>query len=186
MTILRDTISRNTRLACSWTPAEVAAIADVTVIAAIRFCSSLARAGVLIESEPGRYVAGPKADEWRCVKTATREGGNSAKYLQAKKVRDELATRDWEVRTGKRREEVDLTISREDKLRQSGQEADIEMKKGTLTVAEYAQFMGWSTKTVIRRIRSGAIPTLNHGVRSYRIPITHLAEVVNVAAQTKI
>jgi excisionase family DNA binding protein len=137
----------------------------------------------LIESTPGRFVAGPEVDEWRCKKTKTREGGSSAKYLAAKKVREEIMARDWEVRTGKRREVVDLTTSANRKRQQLATEDDLRMQKGTLTPTEYAVYLGLHVETILRRVRTGQIPKVPGLGRTIRIPITHLAEAVNVKVQ---
>ena len=184
MTILRDTIAQLSRLCCDFTPEEVAKIADVSAVAAVRYCNILATIHVLDETSPRRFMAGSKIEEWRTakpIKRGTRPGGSSAKYLEAKALRDQLANRAWMVSRGKlpdpRKGGIPdgLTTSHEAR---SGQlrPRRAKVNPATVTVKECAEFTHLSPKTIRRRIADGTIPICPPLGRRVRIPKTFLVE----------
>lgn len=180
MPALRDTIVRLTHLQCDWATSEVAEIARVTPIAVERYCNQLCKLEVLIKVADHRYVCGPKAVDWRTKTTKTREGGNSKLFRGAQAVRDQLAKRDWAVRTGKIKvgeESGKFTTPAASAL--DNQRQAQSRQQGLVTVKQAAIFLNVSKRTLQRRIAAGEIPIVRISRQCLRIPKTYLVGIAS-------
>lgn len=191
MTALRDTIVKLSRFICDWTPAEVAAMAEVTEIAAVRYCNQLWRKKILSQPSKGRFMAGPRIDEWRALKPKTRAGGAANRYLAAKALRATLVRRDWEVATGRLpapgakgiadgiAEDLTTQNSAEDRKLSEATQKTMEkraMRTACCTIREAAAYLGVGYSTIEKRIKRGEIPICSEPQRRVMIPKTYLLE----------
>lgn len=176
---LRGTIGNLTRLACAWSHQEAAALAQVTPIAAERYCNRLCKEGVLVRTTDQKYKAGPEADAWRAITVKTRDGGNSRAYLAAQAIRDQLNARDFRVRTG-REPLPDAVVATN--IQAGISEQKVASRVGSVSIKECALFLNTSKWTIRRRIKCGAIPIIDQPGRP-RIPKWYLVQVVKGPAK---
>jgi excisionase family DNA binding protein len=145
------------------TPEHIATLADIDVVAAKRYLSSL-------------------VNTWRAHVPLTRPGGNSKKYRVGRTLRDKLDAANGYLR------EVRLTSISAAQASSTQQEvASLTSNDGNgvavgievcVGVPEFAAALGVSGDTVIRKIKAGEIPTAFKFGRTWRIPMKSLGDVM--------
>lgn len=147
-----------------WTPEQAAAIAGTEIMPAKAFCSRLYHSEVLACTGAGKYLRGPRAQEWIDKPAKTNPGGRSRRYQAAKSLRDEKASNEWNGSMGREvAKEVGGVHSDHIPL------ADVTEGEENLTVPQVAKWLNVNRASVRRWIVGGKLPAIRLPGGSYRI-----------------
>lgn len=158
--------------------AKLAILADVAPHRAKSFCTERLREQVLAETESGEYVRGPGAAEYIGRTDKTNPGGHSIKYQTQKSVRDDLAGKQWHQKT----RAMGCIQQSPTVMKVLDQYSEDDM----LTVNQVMVLLSVCRKTVYNWIHEGKITAYKPSMRSYRIKVIDLREMIkNGRVQTK-
>lgn len=147
-----------------WTPEQAAAIGGTDVRAARSFCTRLLNTEVLAKTGAGKYLRGPRAQEWIDTPTRTHQGGRSRRYQAAKALRDSKATRDWHKDMGH-------DVTTEEGAVHSDHVPLVELTEAeeNLTVNQVAKWLNVHRNTVLSWIKGAKIRAVRLPNGKYRI-----------------